>query len=66
MTWPRYIENRTIVRRVIMRLNCISKITVFDEFPILCYMNQKREDCFLHGPQTDLAMLEFSCRFQKV
>ena len=23
MTWPRYIENRTIVRRVIMRLNCI-------------------------------------------
>ena len=22
MTWPCYIENRTIVRRVIMRLNC--------------------------------------------
>ena len=23
MTWPCYIENRTILRRVIMRLNCM-------------------------------------------
>ena len=26
MTWPCYIENRTIMRHVIMRLNCNSKI----------------------------------------
>ena len=29
MIWPHYIENRTIVRRIIMRLNCMFNISKF-------------------------------------
>ena len=31
MTWPLYIENRTIVRRVIMRLNCTYQLAVLEK-----------------------------------